>query len=152
MKLRYLMLLSCLACAASARADIYKSVDADGNVTYSNTPIKGGKKMDLDPLPTMPAYKENEGESIRVKQAAQKNRDEARRKILEGELADEERLLAEARQNLKDVQDNPRMARSNNVTYVLTEAQNEALKAAQEQVTLHEKNVAAIQQELSRLK
>jgi len=52
MKLGYLLAMMSL-CPLLAHAEIYKAVDADGHVTYSSTPIKGGKKITLEPLPTM---------------------------------------------------------------------------------------------------
>ena len=54
MKLLHLIVLCCSASyAIVAHAEIYKRVDADGHVTYSSTPLKGGKKLHLEPLPTM---------------------------------------------------------------------------------------------------
>lgn len=152
MKLHYLLLLPCLAYASYTQADIYKRVDTDGNVTYSNTPIKGAKKLDLGPLLTVPAYKETDADFSRVNKATQRNRDEERRKILEDELAGEEKLLADARQNLKDSEDNPQMSAADGKTYRKASAYEESVKAAQAQVTLHERNVEALKMELSRLK
>jgi hypothetical protein len=166
MKLRYLLLLPCLAYAGYTQAEIYKRIDADGNVTYSNAPLKGSKKLDLGPLPTMPAYKESNDDFARVNRATQKSRDEARRKILGDELTEEEKLLAEARQNLKDAEDNPQkwsktvVVGKNKDGSPITEVTTgrnvagyeENVKAAQEQVTLHEKNVEALKMELSRFK
>jgi hypothetical protein len=144
MKLHYLLLLPCLAWAATARADIYKRVDADGNVTYSNTPIRGGKKIELEPLPTVGASAATDSRYKEVKPATQRNRDAARRRVLESELQDEEQLLVEARQSLKETTGKPALLR--------TADHAEEVKSAQEQVHLHERNVQAIKQELSSIK
>jgi len=152
MKFSYLMLLPCLAYAGCAQADIYKRVEANGNVTYSNTPIKGGKKIELEPLPTMAPYKESDAERNRVNQLTQKGRDQQRRKILEDELATEEKALDEARQNLKDAQDNPQISHANGKTFRNVEGQEDAIQAAQEQVTQHERNVDALKTELSQIR
>ena len=100
MKLFRLTLLSCaLAFVAVAQAEIYKRVDADGHVTYSSEPIKGGKKLHLEPLPTMvapaaaPAKDRGRNSEFRVDGETQNNRDDTRRKILEDELATEEKAL-----------------------------------------------------------
>src|SRR3989338_5283898 len=74
-----------------AQAEIYKAVDADGHVTYSSTPIKGGKKIILEPLPTMmPPGRSRSAASPedfpRVDGETQRGRDDTRRKILEDEL------------------------------------------------------------------
>jgi len=54
MKLSYFLVLWSLCYSSWAQAEIYKRVDADGHVTYSSTPLKGGKKLHLAPLPTVP--------------------------------------------------------------------------------------------------
>jgi len=99
-------------CPLLAHAEIYKAVDADGHVTYSSTPIKGGKKITLEPLPTMvPPARAHSAASPegfpRVDGATQKGRDDTRRKILQDELSTEEQLLEEARRNLKEGEDTP---------------------------------------------
>ena len=109
MKLRHLFALSCSAAfAISAHAEIYKQVDEAGHVTYSSTPIKGGKKLHLEPLPTMqpPNTRNTEG-FPRVNSETQTRRDDTRRKILEDELSTEKKALEEARLKLKEGQDNP---------------------------------------------
>ncbi|HYR05640.1 MAG TPA: DUF4124 domain-containing protein, partial [Gallionella sp.] len=112
MKLGYLLAVISL-CPVLAQAEIYKAVDADGHVTYSSTPIKGGKKIVLEPLPTMapPARTASPEGFPKVDDATQRNRDDARRKILQDELSAEEKLLEEARQNLKDGEANPEVYR-----------------------------------------
>src|SRR3970040_368904 len=101
MKLRYILAVLCI-CAVPVQAEIYKSVDENGHVTYSSTPIKGGKKIILEPLPTMvpPARARSTAtpeDFPRVDGETQKRRDDTRRKILEDELAAEQKLLEEAR-------------------------------------------------------
>ncbi len=148
MRLRYLMLLPCL-CAGYAQADIYKLVDKNGNVTYSNTPIKDGKKLDLAPLNTTAPYQASDSDVTQVKKATQKRRDENRRRILQDELTAEEKALADARQNLKDAQDNPQVSHVNGKTFRNVAGQDAAVQAAQDQVTLHERNVEALKTELA---
>lgn len=158
MKLRYLLAVLC-ACPLLAQAEIYKSVDADGHVTYSSTPIKGGKRIFLEPLPTMEpparprtATATEEG-FPRVDDATQKTRDDARRKILEDEMATEQKLLAEARAKLQVTEDTPMVYRGKDgKTYRAVAQYEENVKAAKEEVSLHEKNVEALKVELSKLK
>lgn len=114
--------------ANCAHAEIYKHVDAQGRVTYSNVPMKGATKLNLEPLNTVPASRPKTSVSSpsgfpKVDGDTQKKRDDTRRTILEEELVAEEKLLAESTK-LKDA------------------------KA----VTLHEKNVAALKKELANIK
>jgi len=122
-----------------AQAEIYKAIDADGHVTYSSSPIKGGKKIVLEPLPTAPAARARATpqDFPRVDGATQRGRDDTRRKILQDELSTESGLLEESRKNLKAAE----AARD-----------KEKLGALAEQVDLHQKNIDALKTELSKLK
>jgi hypothetical protein len=154
MKPGYLLAVICL-CPVWAQAEIYKSVDADGHVTYSSTPLPGGKKIILEPLPTMvpPARTATPEGFPRVDGATQRNRDDARRKILQDELEAEEKLLEEARQNLEVGTDTPEVYRGKDgKTYRNMAKYEEKIKALQEQVDLHSRNVEALKTELSKLK
>ncbi len=151
MKPRLLFVLLCLAHVGWVQADIYKYIDRDGHVTYSSTPIKGAKKLNLEPLPTMAPVGAND--DFRVQQATQKKRDEERRRILEDELATEQKLLAEARQKLQDAENASHVYRApEGKTLRNVGASEEGVKNAQSEVTLHEKNVEALQSELARFK
>lgn len=160
MKYRYLLTLVALACANQAQAEIYKRVDADGHVTYSSAPIKGGKKVHLEPLPVMaptplPAGKgrsENSSD-FRVDSETQRNRDQTRRQILQDELAAEQKALEEARLNLQEGEANPEVYKTaDGKTYRNVVKYEEKIKNLQEQVRLHEKNIDALNTELSNLK
>lgn len=160
MKLRYLLAVLC-ASPVPVQADIYKAVDADGHVTYSSTPIKGGKKIILEPLPTMAPpsssgrsrSEEPAGDFPRVDSATQRNRDDTRRRILEEELATEQKLLEEARQKLQLAEDTPQVYRGKDgKIYRAVAKYEENVKAAQEEVSVHEKNIDALKTELSKLK
>jgi hypothetical protein len=50
-----------LAWASITTAEIYESVDADGNVTYTDEPVENAKPVDLPPLSTVPAPKYDSG-------------------------------------------------------------------------------------------
>lgn len=157
MKLRYLFAALC-AYPLLAHAEIYKAVDANGHVTYSSTPIKGGKKIILEPLPTMspPAhgrYTPTPGDFPRVNGDIQRGRDDTRRKILEVELETEEKLLLEARQNLKDGESNPEVFKGKDgKTYRNMAKYQEKMLTLTEQVELHQKNIEALKTELSKIK
>ncbi len=156
MKLRYLFVLCCSAAfAIEAHAEIYKRVDDEGHVTYSSTPIKGGKKLHLEPLPTMapPARTRNTEGFPRVDSETQSRRDDTRRRILEDELATEQKALGEARARLQEAQDSPEVYKgAGGKTFRNVAKYEENVNAAQEEVRTHEKNVEAIKTELSNLK
>ena len=144
-----LFILLCVSHFGLAQAEIYKQIDADGHVTYSSSPMKDSKRLDLEspntpssPAASPPARARNNASPSnfpRVDNETQRNRDGTRRKILEDELATEGKLLSESRQNLKDGEKNPEMT-------------PKKIKDLQGQVSLHEKNVDALKSELTNLK
>ena len=151
---RHLFALLCVF-PMSPQAEIYKAVDAEGHVTYSSTPIKGGKKIILEPLPTMmPPGKARAPDSFpRVDGETQKNRDDTRFMILQNELAAEEKLLGEARQKLQEAEANPEVFRGQDgKTYRDVAKYDEKTKPLQAEVDLHQRNIAALRTELSKLK
>src|SRR5690606_29782188 len=108
------------AFAPAASAVLCKYVDDSGHITYSDSPVKGAKKSACfepppvpEPPPPPPASSRPappqtanvpapRGGLPNVDPATQRRRDESRRKILEDELAAEERALAEARKALTE--------------------------------------------------
>jgi chromosome segregation ATPase len=164
MKLRYLLAALC-ACPLLAQAEIYKSVDADGHVTYSSSPIKGSKRIILEPAATTSSSSSSTSASRqrgeyssprdfpRIDGATQRGRDDTRRRILAEELAAEEKLLAEARQSLKEGEANPEVLKGKDgKTYRNVAKYDEKIKTLNDQVDLHQNNVEALKTELSKLK
>lgn len=157
MKPHHLFVILCLSHAGWTHAEIYKRVDAEGHVTYSSEPIKGGKKLYLKPLPTMSGSRSSRNSTPedfpKVDSQTQRSRDATRRIILEDELATEEQLLTTARENLKSIESNPEpLIGPDGVPFRNTGKYAEKLKNAQESVALHEQNISALRTEISNLR
>lgn len=158
MKSFCLSLLLCVtAHAGIAQAEIYKRVDADGHVTYSSSPAKGAKKLQLEPLPTSSSSTTRERVSSpsfpKVDGRTQSRRDDTRRKILEDELDTEVKALEEARAKLKEAEENPEVHKMANGQIRRNVAKyEEKVNAEQTEVSNHEKNIQALKTELSNLK
>jgi hypothetical protein len=154
MKLIYFLLVWGMLLIETAQAEIYKRVDANGHVTYSSTPLKGGKKLNLAPLPTVPPHalgKDNSADFPRVDIATQKGRDNTRKQILQDELASEEKALAEAKNKLQAVTEMPETyIDKDGKTYRNVSRQEGKNNALQEQIQMHEKNISALNTELSK--
>lgn len=158
---RLTLLCSAIAFTSAAQAEIYKRVDKDGNVTYSSAPLKGAKKLELKPLPTMtvqpistkqPRNSESSSD-LRVNSETQTRRDDTRRKILEDEMATEERALNEAQTQLKDAEDNPEVFKtSTGETFRNVAKYEEKVNTARDNVKSHENNIKALKTEISNLK
>ncbi|MDD5470990.1 MAG: DUF4124 domain-containing protein [Sideroxydans sp.] len=162
---RMLLLCVVFTASATAHAEIYKRVDKEGHVTYSSEPIKGAQKLKLEPLPTVPAprmpaprsseSKRGSEESAfpRVDTATQKRRDDKRLRILEDEMASEQKALDDARVQLQVAQDTPQVyTGADGKTYRNMAKYEETVQAAQENLRMHENNIRALQTEIDNLK
>lgn len=144
MKFGNILLCMLLGMSSVAWADIYKAVDADGHVTYSSVPLKGGKRVAVTPQPTTSSPAASHSSATphnfpKVDQETQKGRDGSRRKILEDELRMEEDLLGMAKKNLQAGQEQrPR--------------DEQKMKELTKQVDIHQGNVAALNTELAKVK
>jgi hypothetical protein len=150
--MRLLAFLLALLCAGAASAQTCKYVDSEGRVTYSNVPIKNARKVTCFESPAQPKPQAQQADAPaqparpKVDQTTQRQRDDDRRNILEGELRAEEERLAEAKRVLAE-QESIRGGDERNYQRVL-----ERLKPYQEAVEQHEKNIAALRQELANLR
>ena len=148
-----------MAYAASARAEIYECVDSSGNKRFTNvkSEASGCKPMNLPPVSSIPAPKPGTtkpsetrsatpGSFPKVDPSTQQQRDAGRRKILEQELANEERLLEQARKELAE-QEATRLGNERNYQRVL-----ERLEPFKKKVMLHESNITNLRKEMTSLK
>lgn len=143
-KLLVLTVLTIAPWGCIAHAQIYKSVDAQGNVTYSNTPGSGGKRVELEPPTVIPAPKSKPATPRTAASAAAKeSRDATRRQLLETELQSETKRLEEAKQRLVEGEA-VRLGNERNFQKYLDRVQG-----LKDEVAVHEKNVAAIQKQLN---
>src|SRR5262245_36031990 len=147
---RWAVMLAMLV-AAHAWADIWECVDAGGNKRFTNirSEAKGCRMLDLPAPTTMPGGKpgaktaETPRNFPRVDGETQKSRDSERRKILDQELANEQKLLDQARKELAD-QESQRLGTERNYQRVL-----DRLEPYKKKVKLHEDNVANLKRELA---
>jgi hypothetical protein len=143
--------------AAPARGDTFKCIDADGRATYTNMKDETRGKncsvvmREISVVPALPparnaAANPSPAGFPKVDPATQKNRDGARRKILEDELSGEEKALAQAKTELTE-QESIRNGGEKNYQRVL-----DRLQTYRDEVERHEKNVEALKKELSNVK
>ncbi len=107
-----------------AQAEIYKTIDANGNVTYSNVKLKGSKKLNLEPADTSFGTNASSGANSETKRPSQtrtatpasfpkvdagtqNQRDGKRKEILQGELDAEKKALDDAKKTYAEGESNP---------------------------------------------
>jgi len=147
-----------LAIAGPARADIWECVDSSGNKRFTNVKAEaaGCKPMNLPPVSSVPAPKPAAkgeakpqaaaGNFPKVDAPTQQQRDGERRKILEQELGNEQKLLDQAKKDLAE-QEATRLGSERNYQRVL-----ERLEPFKKKVSLHENNITNLRKELSTLR
>ncbi|MDR3410458.1 MAG: DUF4124 domain-containing protein [Formivibrio sp.] len=153
------LLLVLLICPAWA--DIYKHIDEHGNITFTNTPIRGAQRVFIESgYPAIrPATKAKNGTNApripsatpssfpRVDSGTQKERDVNRKTILQDELSTEQHLLADRKKELADAETTRSPEEKSNPQKYL-----ERIGRLRENLLLHEKNIAALQTELSKVR
>ncbi|MFP5409868.1 MAG: DUF4124 domain-containing protein [Gammaproteobacteria bacterium] len=152
--LRFSLLL-CLTLAAPAQAQIYKYVDENGQVTFTDVYRKGAQKIELPgapaPLPSarpgMPRVSVPSPANFpRIDAGTQKRRDDIRRQVLQDEMDSERRNAEEARRQLTLGERMLPGERATDASYL---NRVNRLRATVQQ---HEQNVTSIQRELANLR
>ena len=165
--------------ALPVQADIHKCIDADGHVTYSNVETKNCRKLNLEPVNATPAGKAaprtpTPATFPKVDDSTQKARDTDRRRILESELAAEQKNLEQAKKDLAEQESSvlpeERMAPQQKcVTVALKDGKTgqschavgggisggkveERLQPFKDKTALHERNIEAIRKEIANLR
>jgi len=166
MKKHLFLLLISLTASGAAVAEIYKHVDADGRVTYSNIKSKGATRLEIDPdannISNDRAKAKNNSANKRtatpdsfprVDKDMQNQRDGKRRSILQSELDAEKAALEEAKKAYTEGESNPEVYRTaNGQTYRNVPKFDEKMKALKENVDNHQKNIELLQKELDSLR
>ncbi len=136
---------------------MYQCTYADGKPPLftndkSAAKSKSCKLLDIGPINTVPAPKPQAKSAPgpanfpKVDPQTQKQRDADRRRILEQELVNEQKLLEQAQKDLA-AQESIRLGSERNYQRVL-----DRLEPYQKKVRLHEDNVASLKKELSNLR
>lgn len=138
------------ATTPQATADIWECVDAAGNKRFTNirSDANGCRVLNVGPLNTVPGGKPQAKAQApknfpRVDGDTQRQRDAERRRILEQELASEQKLLQQAQRELAE-QESIRLGSERNFQRVL-----DRLEPYREKVKLHEENIANLRRELA---
>ncbi|MHB0975307.1 MAG: DUF4124 domain-containing protein [Thiobacillus sp.] len=156
MQIARLPFFLCLILAAPAQAEIYKYVDENGQVTFTDVYKKGAKRIDLPGAPAqLPArgktprrasYTPSPANFPRIDPGTQKRRDDIRRQVLQDEMSSERRYADEARRQLVLGERLQPGERATDATYV------DRVNKLRTTVQQHEQNITAIQRELVNLK
>lgn len=142
--------------ATPAEAAICKYLDSDGSIVYSNVPpAKGMRKLSCD-IVEPPAGRSSEKGSARtpsptgfprVDPEVQKSRDDTRRKILDDELAKEQKLLAAAQDEYGNGAPQPLPDEKSDA-----EKYRQRIERLRQAVVLHQRNIDALRREIATMR
>lgn len=141
MKANRLLFLIFVCFPLSLYAGIYKHVDAQGKVTYSNIPSDHSKRVDLPPIVVVPAIDSHDMEERLAKRRETTKINEQREEI-ENKISEEEKRLAEIRSEYKDGEPD-RLGSERNYQRYLNRV--ERLK---EEINVRERNLDILRNEL----
>ena len=152
------LFLSIFLVPTFAQAEIYKYVDENGEVTFTDVYKKGSKRIDMPSVPNSlsyggggklqkrASYQPSPGNFPRIDAATQQKRDDIRRQVLLDEVTAERKNAEEARRQLaigERLQPGEKVSDS---TYV------NRVKKLRATIAEHDQNIAAIQREINNLK
>jgi hypothetical protein len=144
------------AAVMPAWADVYKCVDADGHVTYTNAKNvgKGCKTLSQDQrVSTVPGRASPSPAGFpRVESDTQRARDSDRRGILENELATEQKNLEQARKDLSEQETHARPEERMQGGAINQAKVQERVQPLKDRIALHERNIEALRKEISNLR
>lgn len=165
---KYLSLFAIITAmlSSNALAEIYKRVDADGRITYSNVKTKGATRLELDPdantiANNPPRANEKSSNNKRtatpdsfpkVDKQTQNQRDSKRQDILKNELESEKTALEQAKKAYAEGESNPEVFRAaNGKTFRNVPKFDEKMKDLQADVDSHQNNIQLLEKELDAL-
>jgi exonuclease VII small subunit len=166
MKKHLFLSLIAISLSSHAFAEIYKRVDADGRVTYSNIKSKGATRLELDPDANVISNDRAKAGNTnatkrsptpetfpRVDANTQNQRDSKRREILQNELEAEKQALDEAKKAYEEGESNPEVYKTaSGKTFRNVPKFEEKMKNLQATVDNHKKNIELLQKELDSLR
>ena len=144
--------------AAADHHVLYECVDSNGNKQFTNIAPKSKaecKVLNVGPMNTTPGLPKSAGKAAatpsppnfpKVDAQTQQSRDSQRRRILEQELGNEQKLLDQAKKDLAE-QEATRLGTERNYQRVL-----DRLEPYQKKVKLHEDNLANLRKEIANLR
>jgi Domain of unknown function (DUF4124) len=146
-------------------AEIYKHVDAEGRITYSNVKIKGAKKLQLEPADTnfgtdsggekkrTPSTRTATPASFpKVDEGTQNQRDGKRKEILQSELDGEKKALENAKKAYEEGASNPEVYKTKDGKTMRNMPKfDEKMKGLQAEVDAHQRNIELLEKEISNI-
>lgn len=142
MKINSIVFLALFSFSCTTQSEVYKHVDENGNVTYSNTPLEDSKKLSLPPLIVMPGT--DLESKVRTPKPSE-NYNEKQRKVVKKKIADEVKLLEDKKKEYNDGEPERFGSERNYQRYL------DRVQRLKDEIVLHEENIRTLEIELQDL-
>ncbi|MCP5243721.1 MAG: DUF4124 domain-containing protein [Burkholderiales bacterium] len=146
MKLIFLFLLAIILLSLSGQSlsGVYKQVDEQGNVTYSNVQTRDAEQIDLPPLVVVPSV-DSAGAENRIRQRRENKIIKKQRQEIEQQISEETLVLENLKAEFKD--GNPdRLGSERNYQRYL-----DRVDRLKKEIGFREANLQALQRQLNEL-
>ncbi len=141
---KYFLFFALFAYSLSTHGGVYKHVDAQGNVTYSNVPSSDAKRIDLPSLIVVPSTESGDIDDRMIKRRESIKLEEQREK-LQDKIAEEEKRLNEVKEEYKDGMPDRLGSERNYQRYL------DRVERLKEEIKVREKSVNNLREELNQL-
>lgn len=128
----------------SIHAGIYKQVDTEGNVTYSNVPSNNAKKIDLPAIVVVPSVSSDEIDD-RIARRRESAKIDEQRQELEKKISDEENRLNEVKSEYKNGEPDRLGSERNYQRYL------NRVERLREEINVRERNLNLLREELRKV-
>jgi len=142
MKINGIVFLALFSVSCIAQSEVYKYVDKNGNVTYSDAPLKDAQKIELPPLTIMPKIN-LESETKTPEPSTDEN--EEHREALEKKIAEETKLFEEKKKEYNGGEPERIGSERNYQRYL------DRIQQLKNEIALHEENIGTLKLELQNL-
>lgn len=142
MKINNILLIALFSFSCSAQSELYKYVDKNGNVTYSDAPLKNAQKLELPPLTVVPTT--NIAPETRTRKTSI-DKNEGHHETIKKMIAEEIKLLEEKKKEYNGGKPE-RIGSERNYQRYLNRVQR-----LKNEIALHEEKIGTLNLELLNL-
>lgn len=140
----FLLIVALSVCTNSVLSGVYKHIDEQGNVTYSNIRSTAAEEVDLPPLVVVPSV-DAEGIDDRIRQRRENSIIKEQRKEIEHRIAEESAQLEMTRSEYKDGKPDRLGSERNYQRYL------DRVERLKNEINGREMSLQALQRELEKL-
>ncbi len=139
-----LLLVVLIFFSVQLQAEVYKQIDTNGNITYTNVPSGNGKKLDLPAIVVVPSTKSEEIDDRIIKRRESFKIDDLREELYR-KISDEENRLNEVKNEYKNGEPDRLGSERNYQRYL------NRVERLREEINVRERNLNLLREEARKI-